>query len=166
MYITKKQFETKAQEIGGKHWTTYEDRWEYYRKTIKLIKEFDLNPEKILEIGSVGIKLVEGSDELDFDARSVWQTFNPKYYHDLRVIPYPIKDKQYELVIALRVFHHLHGKQKECFNEICRITNNFIMAIPHSKYNKKDVVEWGGREPDTDLPCADTSTHIYLFKNV
>ena len=166
MYITKKQFEEKAQEIGGKHWATYEDRWEYYRKTIRLIKEFNLKPEQILEIGSVGIKLVEGSDELDFDAKAVWKTFNPTYYHDLRVIPYPIKDKQYELVVALRVFHHLHGMQDKCFKEIFRITNNFIMAIPHSKYNKQDVIAWAGREPDEDLPCADTSTHVYLWKNV
>lgn len=166
MYITKKKFEEKAQKIAGKHWATYEDRWEYYRKTIKLIKDLKVQPGNILEIGSVGIKLVDDSDELDYDARAVWKTFNPTYYHDLRKIPYPIKDNQYDLVVALRVFHHLHGMQKECFKEIFRITKNFIMAIPHSKYNKKDVLEWAGREPDVELPCADTSTHIYLWKKI
>jgi hypothetical protein len=166
MYITKKKFEEKAQSIGGKHWATYEDRWEYYQKTIKLIKELKLKPEEILEIGSVGIKLIDGSDELDYDAKPVWQTFNPTYYHDLKSFPYPIKDKQYKLVVALRVFHHLHGLQHKCFKEIFRITDNFIMAIPYSKYNIKDVIEWAGSDPDQISPCVDTSTHIYFWKNI
>jgi predicted Ser/Thr protein kinase len=59
----------------------------------------------------------------------------PTYNHDLRIIPWPIKDKQYNIFIALRVFHHMIDKAEECFNEMCRISDFIILVLP----------EWGAK---------------------
>lgn len=163
--ITKKEFDEKTVSLGGKHWATKDNRWEYYKFVLSLLKDIEAN--KVLEIGSVGVKLIEESDELDYDVKAVWPTFNPKYYHDLRNIPYPIENDEYDLIICLRVLHHLHGKQKDVFDEFKRISNKLILAIPHERYGYDDVIEWSdGLSPTLLYACKKTPTNIYYWEDL
>ena len=54
---------------------------------------------------------------------------NPTYVHDARNIPWPLRDKQYEILIALRVFQHLTPNQREAFLEAMRVSKNVILVV-------------------------------------
>jgi hypothetical protein len=144
-YLTESEYFQKIEEhkkINPEHWLTnknqdtYKTRWEYHNKTIELLKE--INPSNILEAGTMGIICNSTSDTIDLDLpNSGWRlTYKPTYNHDLRIFPWStIKDKQYDCFVALRVFHHMKTDQEKYLNEMFRISNNVILALPQSVTN-------------------------------
>lgn len=115
------------------HWKpdTVDRRWSYHAHAINIIKQSGVvEPGKILEMGTMGAQLVNGSHTIDYDERWNFVGFNPTYLHDARQIPWPIDDKQYEWFVALRVFHHLWPVQRECFDEARRVARNLIIVVP------------------------------------
>lgn len=56
---------------------------------------------------------------------------NKEFKHDATVVPWPIDDKAYDLFIALQVWEHLEGKQKEVFEEVMRTSKAAILSLPY-----------------------------------
>ena len=113
------------------YWEDIDGRWEYHERAINILKKSNTHdPEKILEVGTMGITLVSGSHTLDYDLAFNIENQKPTYLHDIRNVPWPIKDKQYDWFVALRVFHHLWPMQRRCFEEAKRISKNLIIVVP------------------------------------
>lgn len=141
-------------KLERSHWSTFERRWTYHKKAIDLVREHvTFTGGGSLEIGTMGVSVVKGSDTLDYSAK--WDAnFRPTYNHDIRVCPWPIESKRYDCVIALRVFHHLFPVQRLCFMEAQRVARNVVMVVPEQVklFNgKRSVLENAGRvAPPTD----------------
>jgi hypothetical protein len=136
--ISKKSFFEKLIELEGGHWTKdmAETRWDYHHRVKKIVKSLrPTSPKTILEIGTVGISIVEGSDTLDYLDRWDFPGKNPTFIHDARKSPWPILDKQYKILIATRVFQHLAPNQKDAFFESLRVSSNVILVVPESYKN-------------------------------
>lgn len=139
-YLTKSEYQKLTQELAGGHWTTEttETRWDYHNRVIELIKSLKIkDPQQILEMGTMGISCIKESKTIDYAERWDFKGKNPTYLHDAREIPWPIKNKQYDLFIALRVFQHLIPVQKECVKEAMRISKKVILVVPESYMNKE-----------------------------
>ena len=121
----------EKEEFKGKYW---KHRWEAYLKyVVQYVREID--PEKILEIGTNGITLCEGSDTMDIQG-------NPTYLHDATK-PFPIKGKQYDLVIATQVWEHLGTGQVEAFKEVMRVSHAAILSFPYLWKTSSDELHAG-----------------------
>jgi hypothetical protein len=130
-FLTKEQFFEIAEKISGNHWKHLEGRWYYHNKAIETLKCLDINlPENVLEMGTVGMQLVENSHTIDFDEHWNFPGKNPTYNHNAKITPWPIENKKYDVFVALRVFQHLQPKQKEAFLEAKRIAKHIILCIP------------------------------------
>lgn len=114
------------------HWNYSTNRWKYHLKTIDIIKSLDIisNPKEVLEAGTMGIQIIQDSDTIDYKEKWNIKEMNNTYTHNLLNIPWPIRDNQYKIFIALRVFHHLQPKIKECIQEAQRISKYVILTIP------------------------------------
>jgi hypothetical protein len=130
-YITKEEYLSFIEKHKNEaHWSSRIERWRYHEKTIEFLKF--LPDKRILEAGTMGINVCKHSDTIDLDITEAgWPLYyKPTYDHDLRILPWPIEDKQYDVFIALRVFHHLRDKPTEYFKEMCRIADHIILAFP------------------------------------
>lgn len=139
-FLTRK----KCLEIGKMH-PYYEGcvRWEYWKIVVKYLKI--INPKSSIELGATRRSLVIDGDRMGKNKIEkpdlLWNAFD---------IPWIIKDKQYDVFIALQVWEHLKGKQKEVFKEVPRISNWAIFSFPykwkgnssHSKITKRKIKEW------------------------
>lgn len=101
-----------------------EGRWEYYGETIEIARR--LNPKSILEVGPGSLQLFPGADSLDR-----WKKHKPTYRHDATIVPWPIADKAYDLIIASQVFEHFNGRQREAFAELRRCCQYGLVSIPY-----------------------------------
>lgn len=147
--ITELEYK-KACADSGHAYHGLADRWQYYKEVIRFVE--DRGPfENVLEIGPAWIPVVNDCDTLDNDVRH--GQAKPAYNHNLKTIPWPIKDKQYDLVIALQVWEHIYNKQVEAFGELRRIANAAIMSFPF---------EWQCRQPAkcTNCHCGITKQTI------
>jgi shikimate kinase len=134
-YLTQQEFIEQAGDINAKsidmvHWNA--NRWIYHQRSIDILRK--ISGQKFLEIGTMGIKLHGDSQTMDFNSEAGWPTFETDFFHDARITPWPFKDKMYDCVIALRVFHHLYPTQKEAFIEAKRVGKNILLVIP-AKYH-------------------------------
>ena len=121
-------FLTEQDVLGSnKRYYIEGDRWSYFSHVIDLIKKYNMtsDPTKVLEIGPFKLTMVPGCDVLD-----ILPDYNPKYVRDANDLPWPIADKQYDLVIGLQVFEHLL-KHKYIFQEIERISKHCILSFPY-----------------------------------
>lgn len=131
-YLDKESFFRQAESISNGHWKSQplELRWDYHSKALEVLKSIDIKqPSDVLEIGTVGVQLIENSDTLDQDKYWNYEGKQPTFMHDARNIPWPVENK-YETIVALRVFQYLVPKQKEAFLEAKRLTNNLIVVVP------------------------------------
>jgi len=158
MYLNKDTYFDLAEKFKGinfQHWKTSAVRWEYHEQCVRLLKQ--LNFKSILEAGTMGISLLNTSDTIDYDLpKAQWKLcYTPTYHHNLKTLPWPIKDKQYDIFAALRVFHHF-GNSKLYFDEMKRISKNIILALPNrvAESYKKLLA------PDYQFVCKDTDTII------
>ena len=162
-FLTKEQFIIIAdghKNRGDVHWQTNVDnhRWEYHEKTVDLLKTIDFN--SVLEAGTMNIKIYEDSDTIDYNLPSQgWYLYyTPTYNHDLRQIPWC--DKKYDIFIALRVFHHLLDKPQDYFNEMKRISNHIILALPKNVASVYKKIQ----TPTLEILCYQTDTSIIYYK--
>lgn len=140
-------------------------RWEYWRIVIKYLNM--LQPYNSLELGSGGNPMViEGGDTI---SKNIIE--KPNYLLNAADIPWPFKDKQYDVFIALQVWEHLKGKQNVIFQEVARISNWAILSFPykwpgnsfHSKINKVKIAEWSNPYCPFIKPKIVRSRIIYIF---
>jgi hypothetical protein len=145
-------------------------RWNYYREAIAMAQR--LAPRRVLEIGCRYTPLFPGGDRLDYMAE-----FRPTILHDATVVPWPIADQAYDLVIALQVWEHLGSRQREAFSELPRIARYAILSLPyewrrrsnpsHSGIDDAVVSRWsGGLRPLETVQLPLVGRHkrkIYLF---
>jgi len=172
-FLTKDEYLEITKKYEGGHWTseTVDSRWDYHYRTIELIKSLNVrNPNEVLEMGTMGVSCVNGSDTIDYSERWDFPGKKPNYIHDARSLPWPVKDKQYEIFVALRVYQHLTPYQKECTLEAARIAKKVIIIVPAIYINKvlpdskgityKDFTGFlGGVHPNLYIPTA----HGYLY---
>lgn len=119
--------------------------WECYREVIKIIKNLDFN--SVLELGPYKIPVIKNADIMDKWPKAPRLTI----FHDATQTPWPIKDKQYDLFIALQVWEHLKGKQKQAFKEVMRISKMAILSFPlnwnvpgncHHNITEEKIAQW------------------------
>ena len=135
-FIDYVEFAQRACQLEPKHWSSQplDKRWDYHQKAIDILKTLAIEtPADVLEMGTMGVQLVKGSDTLDYAERWNFAGKAPTYLHDGRSIPWPIPAKRYRAFIALRVFQYLIPRQKEAFEEAKRIADNVILVVPRDK---------------------------------
>lgn len=165
-FITEQEFlltiaRFRAHYPRVQHWS--ENRWDYHAAAIEILREqLPAGVEKVLEIGPMGVQLVPGSDVLDYKVRLAnWPVKDPKYLHDATKFPWPIGDKAYDLLIALRVFQHLVPVQRQAFDEARRVARNLLIVVPEEYgdnsigsqgISRQAFVEWNdGVEPTASV---------------
>jgi hypothetical protein len=52
--------------------------------------------------------------------------------HNATEKPWPIRDKSYDVFIALQVWEHLDNKQSRAFREVMRIARSAILSFPYN----------------------------------
>ena len=130
-FLTKQKFfdrvnTLRSRNLAYDHWK--DSRWNYHSIASALAQY--INPKRVLELGTMGVKICEFSDEMDFPIADFWPVDSPKYLHNAKETPWPVETGAYDLFIALRVFHHLNPFQKECFLEAKRIAKWVLITIP------------------------------------
>jgi hypothetical protein len=134
-YLSFEEYAQRTKQLGGAHWKAgmLAKRWDYHRKAVDILRALNLqSPTQVLEMGTMGVTLVNGSDTIDYTKGWSYQGKNPTYVHDARVLPWPIQAKRYKVFVALRVFQHLVPRQAECLREAMRIADHVIIVVPHS----------------------------------
>lgn len=132
----------------------YRGRWGYYEAVIDFIKGIEF--ENCLEIGCKSLPIIKGSQTMDIE-RKTGQILT--YEYNATKLPYDfIKDKQFDLLVALQTLEHLHPMQKEVFGEWKRIAKNIVISLPYMWHCPNDVMhhnitipmieEWTGMKPD------------------
>ncbi len=150
-FLTYENYKKVADQNMGNHWKDYEKRWVYHSRVVDEVKNMGniiSSPNKVLELGTMGNSIVVGSDTMDNFTNRWTVNIPPTYMWDAKQIPWPIKDKQYKLFIALRVFQHLVPIQKECFQEAIRVSENIILVLPENYNNAPAITldllkDWG-----------------------
>lgn len=168
--ITREVFEEVVRNGGRGHWKHWEDRWKYFDRIGQLVLSLGIeNPKLVLEMGTKGASVVEGSDTLDYDKHWNFKGQNPTYLHDARYFPWPVEDKKYTLFIASRVFQHLSPVQKECFLESRRVSLNTIIVVPKEYKTGTGISlemfsEWNGGESPDICERIFNDTFLYMWK--
>jgi SAM-dependent methyltransferase len=164
----------QAKVSANDKWRSYRDRWIYHEKAIALIDKLNISRAKaVLEIGTFGAALVTGSDTMDcHNDHWIMDGYAPKIWHDARILPWPFKDKKYDLVVALRVFHHLAPVQQECFAEARRIARNVLLVCPEKEIvgigiKREQFRQWNGGNPaDYEEDLSGGWGRVYLWKEI
>ena len=111
----------------------YAGRWEYYREVVALIRGEVV--AKVLELGPSVMPVVKDADVMVKPENDTWRRpavrAPREYLHDATVTPWPIGDREYDLFVALQVWEHLAGKQREAFAEVKRIARMAILSFPY-----------------------------------
>ena len=154
-------------------------RWEYTSAVISILERQDIG--SALEIGSKELQVLKGSDIMD---NRVPYKENPcKYNRDAGVSPWPIEDKQYDVLIALQVWEHLRGNQQDAFKEVMRTCKMAVLSFPylwdcpndpmHHNIGLKTIEQWTcGVKPVCIIPINNPRQNkkderdriIYFFK--
>ena len=147
--ITETEYRAACMANGDRY-HELSDRWAYYLEVIRIIDNY--GPfGNVLEIGPAWIPVVKGCDTMDNVVRAGQE--EPVYRHNIKTRPWPIADKEYDLVIALQVWEHIYNNQIEAFGELKRIARAAIMSFP---------LEWQCRRPFecTNCHCGITKQTI------
>ena len=115
--MTNQDFEELLKGSAGLY---YEGRWSYFSEVIDIVKgQGDVN--KVLEIGPSFLPVVKDCDIMIKPEADAWGRPSIKapieYIHDATIVPWPIKEKEYDILVALQVWEHLEGKQKNNFQK-------------------------------------------------
>jgi hypothetical protein len=88
--------------------------------------------ETALEVGPHLRPLIVGADVIDRKVNDdlVLEPSAKRLVHDLRRVPWPIADGEYDLFVALQVFEHLEGTQSQAFREVVRVARHAIISLP------------------------------------
>jgi len=166
-YLTFEKFEANASLDPA--WKSYRARWGYHELAIEMLKELNLTkPSSVLEIGCFGAQIVPQSHTMELPG-SPWQIggYKPRTLHDARLFPWPFKDNRFEVVVALRVWHHLAPTQKQAFLEAKRIGKYVLIACPEQEVVgesilREEFAEWNGGPPLKQVDLGAWGM-VYLF---
>jgi len=119
--------------LGSELGKYYAGRWEYFKEVIDIIKHEEI--KSVLEIGPAQHPIVKKCDVMIKPENDMWgrpkKEFSKQYLHDATETPWPIKDKRYDLLIALQVREHLGNKQSRAFREVMRVSKMAILSFPY-----------------------------------
>jgi len=162
-YLSKGEYDDFTQKhIDIYHWQSAEGRWKYHEKTVELLKEIpNIDNKSILEAGTMGTNICKNSDTIDLDLPNKgWPLlYSPTYNHDMAKLPWPIKDKQYDVFVALRVMHYFMKEPKKYFDEIVRICDYAILAFAEPVAE----VYRSFRTPDKDIKYPEINTTVLYY---
>ncbi len=119
--------------LNGPRGYYYEGRWEYFNKVLNIIKAEKIN--SAVELGPGLLPIIKNSDiilnpEEDFFGKPEYAKGEILKF-DATNKNWPIKDKEYDLFIALQVWEHLDNKQSRAFREAMRISKTIILSFPY-----------------------------------
>jgi hypothetical protein len=148
-FVTSKEVATAAPYYRG--------RWPYFAEAMTMIRSIpgasDFDAENVLEIGPFQLPIVHGCHTMDNQDHGIPRT----YKHDGGNTPWPISNCAYDLVIALQVFEHFNGRQREAWGEIRRIADWAVVSLPHMWPKGRDldhegisletIIGWTGQQP-------------------
>ena len=152
----------------------YQGRDKYLGKVIEIINDHIIGKGfplySVLELGPYKLPIVEGSDVMDKYAYLP----HAKYIHDATVVPWPIKDKTYDLFIALQVWEHLGNRQQEAFKEVIRTSKMAILSFPykweksaslsHVGIDDRIISEWTlGVKPVLRTVVSKRAIYFFIF---
>lgn len=146
-YLSKADYDEQTSRIGGKHWQGAGPRWAYHRLSIEWAKELGLtSPERVLEMGPMGVTIVNGAKTVDYDASKnnrdwLIEGYRPTYLLDARKTPWPFGDKEFDLIVALRIFHHLVPNQRAAFHEARRTSKALILVVPGKSIHPRGGID-------------------------
>jgi len=166
-------FETfEANVSGNEKWRSYRERWIYHARAIEIIKTLEVKRAKsVLEIGAFGAGLIFGSDRMDLpDGEWDFSGDRKTVLHDARIFPWPFADGRYDLLVALRLWHHLAPVQEQCFREAKRIARNIIIECPEKEVvgvgiAREQFIAWNGAPPIAEIDFGAWGK-LYLFGGV
>lgn len=132
-FLKESEYFLLHKRFSGGHWKPNNLiwRWAYHAAAISVAKGFEIgDASKVLEIGTAGISIVDGSHTLDHPKMYDFPGKRPTYAHDARNVPWPIAEKRYEVTIALRMFQHISPFQQACFLEAKRVSKKLLIVVP------------------------------------
>ena len=143
-FLDKTAYEKKKKKIKnhytGTNWDG--DRWYYHKEVSKIAEKLDIDsPSDVLELGSLGMQIVENSDTMDYDKHWKMQGIESTYNWDVRETPWPVEDNRYKLLISLRVWQHLGEYQEIALKEAMRISEYVLLVIPFTYPNNKGMTK-------------------------
>ena len=169
-YLSFEEYKKNAEK--DPQWKSYLARWEYHELAIDILKRLKITkPSGVLEIGCFGAQIVPRSHTMELPDSS-WQIggYKPKTLHDARITPWPFKDERFDVVVALRVWHHLAPVQREAFLEAKRIGKYVLIACPEVEVVGKGVLReefnvWN-EGPPLEIYDLGAWGMVYLFGSV
>ncbi|MEN8904828.1 MAG: hypothetical protein ABF289_02600 [Clostridiales bacterium] len=133
--MTANDFENLLKSESGHY---YIGRWEYFKEVLKILENYKNEIKMVLELGPSLMPIVKNSDLVINPREDQFGTPTElnvkKYSFDATTKPWPIKNKQYDMFIALQVWEHLDNKQSRVFREVIRISKMAILSFPY-KWN-------------------------------
>lgn len=152
--ITHAEYERQTAGIG---YYQHAHRWHYFREALQFIRE--IQPVSSLEIGPYLCPVIVGGDTMD-----CWAGASPTYRHDARIIPWPMADKAYDVVIGLQVWEHLGDWQLLAFREAVRVARHAVLSFPlewkdsdsiHDGITRETIAGWTDhRQPRETVVCG------------
>ena len=120
----------------------YRGRGGYYSAAMDILRREGCR--EVLEIGPAAVPLVPGSPVMQFHKASPHvRVESPTYVWDAGKTPWPIGTGRYDAAVALQVWEHLDGRQREAFAELRRVARFAVLSFPYkwrpAKGQKKDV---------------------------
>jgi hypothetical protein len=98
--------------------------------------------ESALELGPGKLTMIKNSDVMVSPEDDYWgrpENQSGKIIkHNATEKPWPVKDKAYDLFVALQVWEHLDNKQSRAFREVMRISRMAVLSFPHNWNCPKD----------------------------
>ena len=126
-------FEDFNDLLNGSNKNYYTGRWEYFKEVIQIIDSIEIS--SALEIGPGFLPVIKNADLLlspkEDQFGSPEKIENKMIAHDITEKAWPIKDKEYDIAVALQVWEHLDNKQGRAFRELMRITKRAILSFPY-----------------------------------
>jgi len=131
----------------------YKGRWGYFEAARDYILGIpgmeNWRPEDVLEIGPYKVPLVRGCDTMDVEPWLDALT----HRHDAGKVPWPVEDGRYRLMVALQVWEHLRGRQREAWREVERVADWAVISLPyrwpkppdHARIEERTICEWTQR---------------------
>lgn len=175
-FLTRELYEETATATRQHHWRKTAGRWPYHAAAVEIARRLaPAEPSEVLELGTMGVSCVIGSDTMDYAEKWNVPRFRPTFPHDARITPWPVADKAYTLFIALRVFHHLNPVQAACFREARRIARNIVIVTPtvydvpelqatSRGLTPDEILDWNdGTPPSEVVPFAGWIGNLYFW---
>lgn len=149
-FLTHKEFLDYCEAHPG-YWKGAEYRWDYMSVAISMLRQ--IGAKTIAEAGTNGVKLCPKSYEIKYPEIDLNRTPYHMRTDDGGIF---ISDNYFDAFVALQVWEHL-DKQREAFDECCRIAKNVILSFPY-KWERGDnrhigidhdkIMSWvGNKEP-------------------